>query len=349
MLSAYYLRQYGLEVQLIERGGIGRESSWAGGGIISPLYPWRYPSAVTKLAAWGQKQYPLLTKNIKDNTGIDPEYIVSGFLLLEVEDVIAARNWAGKWGVRLTETDQAEIQKLEPKLKKSYHTALWMPKVAQVRNPRLLLALKTWLLQNEVEIIEQTEVLGLKVKNNKITSLKSKDGEIKVERVLVAGGAWTSKILDKYKANVNVSPVRGQMIMYKTPPGFLNRITIMDQHYLIPRKDGRVLFGSTLEQAGFDKSTSSKVRDKLNQLATTMVPELSTMPIERHWAGLRPGSPKGIPYIGRHPEIKNMFINAGHFRNGVVLGPASAKLIAQIITGNDLIMDKTPYSIKPKL
>lgn len=345
MLSAFYLKQAGRQVKIIERGGIGRESSWAGGGILSPLYPWRYPDAVTQLASWGQKHYPELSAQLLSETGIDSEYLKSGFLLLNVDDPQLAKRWSTKWQHALESIQTDEIHKLEPQLPQKYSQALWMKEVAQIRNPKLLQALKIWLEQNNVPILEQTEVIKLQVEKDKVTAIKTKQNNIKVEKLLVAGGAWTTKILDQYQANVNVSPVRGQMIMFNTPPKTIQRITILDDHYLIPRKDGRVLFGSTLEQVGFDKTPSDKVRDRLKKLAISMAPILKDMPIERHWAGLRPGSPNGIPYIGQHPKISNLYINAGQFRNGVVLGPASAKLLTQIITKDNLILDPSAYLI----
>ena len=346
MLSAYYLRRQGFSVNLIERGGVGRESSWAGGGILSPLYPWRYSKAVTNLVIWSQAHYLELTNYLFAETGIDSEYINSGFLLLNVADSNKAKDWAQKWNVSLQEVLSQQIEKLEPRLKNIYSEGLWMPDVAQVRNPRLLQAIRAWLVKNQVEIIEHTKVLDLLVKNEQVVALQVQNEKIKVSKVLVAGGAWTTSILNKYHANVNVSPVRGQMIMFKTSPGFISKITILDDHYLIPRKDGRILFGSTLEEEGFDKSTSNGVREKLKQLAIKMVPELENMQIERHWAGLRPGSPQGVPYISQHPQIKNMYVNAGHFRNGVILGPAAARLITQIIANDqNMIVDKEPYTI----
>jgi len=123
------------------------------------------------------------------------------------------------------------------------------------------------------------------------------------------------------------------------------RMVLEDSRYIIPRLDGRVLFGSTLEHTGFDKSITEDARHELHALATHRFPVLADCKLERHWAGLRPGSPEGIPYIGRHPELHNLYVNAGHFRNGIVLGPASARLLADLVLQRTPILSPAPYAL----
>jgi glycine oxidase len=136
------------------------------------------------------------------------------------------------------------------------------------------------------------------------------------------------------------------MLLFKTAPGLIKRIVLEENRYVIPRQDGHVLFGSTLEEAGFDKSTTEAARKELHQLATERFPALQNYPVVKHWAGLRPGSPSGIPYIAAHPFLEGLYINTGHFRNGVVLGPASAKLMANLVTGTNPILPQEPYSLE---
>jgi len=138
--------------------------------------------------------------------------------------------------------------------------------------------------------------------------------------------------------------VAGQMVMFKTIPNLLSRIVLSNGYYVIPRQDGRVLAGSTMEETGFNKAITEDARQELTTIAIEIIPELKNYPIEEHWAGLRPGSPSGIPYIGEHPYIKGLFLNAGHFRNGVVMSLGSAKLLADLLFEiDDPIIDPTPY------
>jgi glycine oxidase len=117
------------------------------------------------------------------------------------------------------------------------------------------------------------------------------------------------------------------------------------ERYLIPRKDGRILVGSTLEHAGFVKITTAEAKEELYSTAVEIFPLLGHAPIEGHWAGLRPGSPSGIPYIGAYPGIEGIYFNAGHYRNGLVTGPASARLAADLLLGRKPIMDPAPYAV----
>jgi glycine oxidase len=160
---------------------------------------------------------------------------------------------------------------------------------------------------------------------------------------VVAGGAWSGELLEPTGIHLPIQPVRGQMILFKGAPGLVSRITLYQGRYAIPRRDGHVLFGSTLEYTGFDKQTTSAARRELTQAAVELLPRLGDLPIERHWAGLRPGSPDGTPLVGPHPEIDNLYINAGHFRNGVVLGLASARLLADLLLQGTPDVDSSPY------
>jgi len=142
-----------------------------------------------------------------------------------------------------------------------------------------------------------------------------------------------------------VEPVRGQMIMYQTVPGLLRHITLDRGYYLIPRQNGLVLVGSTLEYVGFNKDTTATARAELQDRALALMPALADYDIVRHWAGLRPGTKDNIPFIGEHPKISGLFVNAGHFRNGVVMAPASAQLLVDCMLERPSFTPFEPYSL----
>jgi glycine oxidase len=125
----------------------------------------------------------------------------------------------------------------------------------------------------------------------------------------------------------------------------LSRVVVWQGHYLIPRRDGHILAGSTVEYVGFDKSTTTEALEELRDAAHALVPTLKLLPVEYQWAGLRPGSPQGIPYIGEHSRLKGLYVNTGHFRNGIVTGPASARLLADILLEREPILDPVPYTL----
>jgi glycine oxidase len=137
------------------------------------------------------------------------------------------------------------------------------------------------------------------------------------------------------------------MVLFKSSPEVLKHIVLDQGRYLIPRRDGRILMGSTVERVGFDKRTTKAAREELVAAAIARVPALKYAELERHWAGLRPGSPDGIPYIGPHPEVGGLFVNTGHYRNGVVMGLASAQLAANLMLDQPPVVDPEPYLLKP--
>lgn len=345
MLSARELAISGASVTLLERAETGRESSWAGGGIVSPLYPWRYAAAVTALAGWSQQHYPGLTTELTADTGIDPELYACGLLVLAPGEQTTARDWAQRHAQPLEIIDRQSLHELEPAMAATADTAIWLPRVANLRNPRLARALRADIERRGVRIETHTEVTELVASGGRIHRVVTNRGDYSGGTVVVCAGAWSGQLLSGLAPAPEIEPVRGQMLLYRTPPGSIRRMVLEDSRYIIPRLDGRVLFGSTLEHTGFDKSITDAARDELHALAIHRFPLLAECELERHWAGLRPGSPNGIPYIGRHPELHNLYVNAGHFRNGIVLAPASARLLADLLLGRDPILSPTPYAL----
>lgn len=347
LLTAYELVEAGAHVTIIDRQSIGKESSWAGGGILSPLYPWRYPEAVTRLASWSQQHYAALMQDLFDATGIEAGYIKSGLLISSPNEQDIAVKWAENHEILLELIDSTTAAQIQPGIKVDDDPWMWIPGVAQVRNPRLLQALYTYLFGKGVKFVENEPISEIKLNSGKVVGLVSKNGFIPAERCLVAAGAWSAKLLGLAGISLQIEPVRGQILLLKGEPGLVSRIVLKDSHYLIPRGDGRILVGSTLEYVGFDKSTTDQAREELMAAAEAIIPGItSTCEVETQWAGLRPGSPEGIPYIGEYPEVAGLFASGGHFRNGFVLAPASARLAADLILGREPVLDPAAYQLK---
>ena len=166
---------------------------------------------------------------------------------------------------------------------------------------------------------------------------------VKERETLVTRG-WR-RLKELSGLDLPIKPVRGQMILYGAPPGLLKHIVLYQDHYLIPRIDGHILAGSTLEDCGYDNSITPEARKLLAGRALRLVPALVDCEVVRQWAGLRPGSPDGVPFIGEHPAIRGLFVNTGHYRNGVVMGPASARLLSDRMLEQASFTDYMPYVI----
>jgi glycine oxidase len=345
MLTARALAHEGITVCLLERGLVCRESSWAGGGILSPLVPWDYPGPVMELVRWSQRAYPQLIAELQAMTGIDAEWTRSGLLLEGVGLNDRINDWSVRYDCAVESLDAQSISRLEPALAGLTGMTLRLPEVAQVRNPRLCQALASALRLQGVEVREQTPVHRLLVNHHKVAGVETDAGRLVGEHVVIACGAWSPQLLPDTGKTLPVSPVRGQMILFQARPGLLQHIVLRKGHYLIPRRDGLVLAGSTLEYAGFCKEVTDQARQELRQAALSILPALAEYPLVQHWAGLRPGSPKGVPYICEHSEISGLYLNTGHFRNGVVMGPASAQLLADCLLQRESFTDFMPYRL----
>ncbi len=344
MLTARILLKSGVAVIIIEQGYAGKESSWAGGGIISPLYPWRYSEAVTQLALWGQQHYPEVLHEIHQNSAIDPEYIQSGLLYLNIEDELTqAEKWEHLYNYPFESVSGESLKMVEPGLNDSFEQGWLIDNIAQVRNPRLVRSLREDILSLGVNMKQQTQAQSFIIEKDKLKGVFTDKGSFYADRVVVAGGAWSSKLLESWVKIPKIAPVKGQMIVFKAEPGVVSRIVLSKGRYVIPRKDGRVVMGSTLEFDDFDKTTTKDVLAELRQEAIRIIPALENYTVEKQWAGLRPGSIDGVPYIGEHPELKNLYLNAGHFRNGVVIGLASCQLLVNQLLGQETIVDDKAY------
>ncbi|MGB5676684.1 MAG: glycine oxidase ThiO [Gammaproteobacteria bacterium] len=345
MLTARELHNAGVDVLVIERGPLGGESSWAGGGIISPLYPWRYDRSVNRLAEASKTIYPELAQQLHNESAVDCELITSGLLFASLEERQQAESWAQAWSVELqTVTDARQIQEIEPQVSTAIDSGLWLPDIMQIRNPKLVKALKGSFDTRAIKYLEHTPVLELIIEAGAIRGIYTGHESHYADKVIIASGAWSAGFI-KDEKNVEIEPVKGQMIMFKGEPGLIRRMVLSSGHYIIPRKDGCVLAGSTLERTGFDKTTTNEATVELRRAAVEIIPALADMEIERQWAGLRPGTKQGIPYICSHPEIDGLYINAGHYRNGVVLGAASARLMADMVLERETSLDPAPYAL----
>jgi glycine oxidase len=346
LLTAREFINAGATVTILDKNLIGQESSWAGGGILLPLYPWRQADAITRLVVQSLRLYPELAAQLKANTQVDPEWRPCGLLMTKNPDVIAATTWCNSNAIPF----EAAKPALYNALNTTVEHPLWLPTIAQIRNPRLLKSLKHDLLNKGVIIHENCVITDIATEQQRIRHVDSNLGKINVNQLIIAAGAWSQQVFGQFfphlvETSPQIAPVRGQMLIYQAQPETLPYTVLEGDHYLIPRYDGKILVGSTVEQEGFDKSTTIAAKNCLHEFAVNLLPVLKSCPLIKHWAGLRPGTQCGVPYVTKHPEIANLSINAGHFRNGLIMGPASAQLMVDLILNRPTHVDPTPYQL----
>lgn len=350
LLTALNLAPHVGSITLMDRQQAGRESSWAGGGIVSPLYPWRYSAAVTALAHWSQDFYPQLADQLLSRTGIDPEVHTTGLYWLDLDDEAQALAWAHAQGRPLSEVDIRSVYQRVPVLGEGYGRALYMADVANVRNPRLVKSLKAALLAlPNVQIREHCGVSGFLREGERIVGVETEEGAVRADQLVLTAGAWSGELLKTLDIELPVEPVKGQMILFKCAEDFLPSMVLAKGRYAIPRRDGHILVGSTLEHEGFDKTPTQSALESLRASAIELLPALADAEVVGHWAGLRPGSPDGVPFIGAVPGCEGLWLNCGHYRNGLVLAPASCQLFADLLLGRAPIIDPVAYAPGPRL
>jgi glycine oxidase len=345
LMTAREFLSAGASVTILEKNLCGQESSWAGGGILSPLYPWRQSQAVTDLVLPSLKLYPNLAAELHENTGIDPEWVKSGLLILQNPYPAVTKSWCDNYEIKFETPDETFFENLTARIE----TPIFLPDVAQIRNPRFMKALKQDVLNKGVQLIENCDITNFTTQHNKINDLKSNYGKFTINELVLTTGAWTGLIFQQFLVGLRdipkIYPAKGQMLLFDTPPNTLKHIVLDGDKYLIPRRDGKILAGSTVEDVGFDKTLQIEAHDELIEFAMFLFPYLKSAPMVKHWAGLRPGTSDGVPYVGRHPEIQNLSLNAGHFRNGLNMAPASAQLVADLILNRPSILDANSYQL----
>ncbi len=327
---------------------MGNESSWAGGGILSPLLPWDYAEPVAALALRSMAGYADWVAGIEATSRMDAEFWRCGMLALKVAAPERALVWcaahgmaAERGGASSPSFSRAPETSRSPQILSS--DSVWLPDVAQVRNPRLVAAMRAAVVQLGGVIREHCPATGVLTQGGRVTAVQTTTGPFYADSVVLATGAWAGLGLSNLPATPRIRPMRGQMLLFKLEPGVLNTVLFRHGLYLIPRRDGHVLVGSTVEDAGFDKTVDDATRQRLHDEAAALLPQLADRQPVQHWAGLRPGSPDNIPVIDRHPDFENVFVNTGHFRYGVTMAPASAELLADLMEGRPSALDPAPY------
>lgn len=335
--TAWELSQAGAKVTVLEQGAFGREASWAGAGMLRPGNCERAATAESRLRSQSHRLWPDWSARLREATGVDNGYFRCGALEVRREgptDVLAEEISAWKTaGVTTEEISYDTLHQRFPAIGSSVRTAYFQPDLAQVRNPRHLKALLCACELAGVELRPGSAVLGFEQQDGRITGVKTPQGMQAASDYLVTSGAWSGHLLATLGISLPVKPLRGQIVLLEQRPLAFRHVIQEGSRYLVPRPDGRVLIGATEEDVGFQKQNTAGAVAELLQFACELVPSLAQAHVERTWSGLRPHSPKGIPFLGRVSGWQNLWVGAGHFRTGLEMSPISAVLLRQLLLG----------------
>ena len=352
---AYELAQHDLQVQVIDRGKMGREASWAGAGILPPANLQTAIHPFEKLRAMSHRLHRQWAERLREETAVDTGYRCCGGIYLarsagEAASLLGLCDLYQEQQIEIEPLSPADLCRLEPALSPlaesgEVKAAFHLPGEAQLRNPDYLRALEIACRRRGVDIRENVEAQRFEIKGGRLKSVIAKNATFSADRYCITSGAWSQKLLSFLGIDNGIMPIRGQMILFACEKQLFSHILNEGPRYMVPRDDGHILVGSTEEEVGFDKNTTDEAISELTQLACSLVPALADAKQERCWAGLRPGTYDGFPYMGAVPGLENTFVAAGHFRSGLHMSPATAIVMSQLIRGQQPIIDLSPFRV----
>ncbi len=326
---AIELRKSGARVLIVERGEPGREASHAAAGMLADCMV-ETPAALQPLATASARMYPEFVHQLQDESGIDVDLRDHGTLLFLRAD--------GAAGLDAEEISAARVAELEPALGITKHLAFYLKERSV--DPRALTAAALKAAKHrEVDISSGTAVTGLLLSDARVAGVSTDKTSYHAPVVVNCAGAWAGQISQHH---FPTRPVKGQMLCV-VGARVLTHVLRTPEVYLVPRSDGRILIGATIEEAGYDKRTDADTIQRMHRAAVTLVPALERARVLESWAGLRPGTPDDLPILGA-TNTSGYFVATGHFRDGILLAPITAHVMAQLVTGVKPEMELMPFS-----
>jgi len=327
------LRRRGVrDVVLLERGQLGAEASWAAGGILGPQIEGDRADDFFQLACASRDLYPAFANALNEESGTDVELYLA-FTEEEESKIRHRYDWQTKAGLAVELLSAAEARALEPCITAKVRGALLFPNDVQVENRKLVEALR---IANEKlggGVVTDCEVRAVRVEQGKVCAVETPLGRISAPIVVLAAGAWTSLINspDASLPAIEMEPVRGQMLCFAARPPIARHVLYSSRGYLVPRRDGRVLAGSTAERVGFERSVTGEGMNAIKTMALEIAPTVAGLPLVGSWAGFRPRAADGLPVLGQWDGVEGLFYATGHYRNGILLAPITGELMARAI------------------
>jgi glycine oxidase len=321
-------------ISILDAGSCGREASWAAAGMLGPQAESDEADLFFHFCTESRDLYPALSDELLDETGIDIELDRAGTLSIAFSNEDSAKlqeryHWQKGAGLDVEILSATDIRRAEPFISTDVREGLYFPGDWQVDNRKLCNALRKYCEKNGVSLIENLRVSRIITERDRVTGVEAGGVHYRADEVILAAGAWTSQLIpSEANVRVNIEPVRGQMIALQTAKRLFEHVVHSSNGYIVPRNSGRILAGSTTEKVGFDNSTTEAVSSQLFDMACGISPSFVNLETADHWSGLRPRTADGLPVIGRIQALDGLFLATGHYRNGILLAPATAHIVA---------------------
>ena len=346
---AFELAERGATVRVYDRGEPGRAASWAGAGMLAPYTERVRDEALLEFCASSLREYPAFVERVRAASGIDPHLRLNGVVHAAFNDADLERlqRHAQALAARSVATemlDRSSLLSAEPWLGSHVAGGLSVSGEGCVDNRRLGRALVS-ACQTRGVLIERSSALRVECDERRVLGLRTDLGFVTAGAIVNACGAWAAQLQGVPPSCVPpIEPIKGEMLALAAPADFVRHATWVPGAYLVPREDGRLLVGATMEPAGFDERVTAQGMHELLHAALSAAPSLRSFAVTESWAGLRPGTPDGLPFLGPTP-IAGLFLACGHYRNGILLAPATARLMADAIEPKT-VLELRPFSIE---
>jgi len=336
-----------LSVTVLDRGQMGQESSSAAAGILAPRAEMEEAGPLAQLLLASRKIYPEFVKQVSGRSGAGIDFSISGLLwvalnLEQQAELDRKKQQQTELGLDVQSLSREETLRMESGLNPELLSALYFPEEGYVDNRELVEAVRLVCLQLGVRLVPECEALAVKAEQSKVSGVETNSGFFASERVVIAAGSWSGQVVTGLPYAIPVKPARGQMVAVKMPEPGLRHVVYGSHGYLVPRKDGRVLLGSTVEWVGYDNRVTLEGVQQITASAVSLAPALRSSTFIECWAGLRPFCEGGLPVLGP-AELDGLYFATGHFRNGLLLAPITAKLMADVIVAGNIPKILEPF------
>ena len=359
---AWRLAAEGVVTTVLERGRVGQEASWAAAGMIAPQAEADGPGPFFDFCMKARDAFETIVDRLVRDSGVDPEYDRAGILYVALDETERAQlegraKWQRAAGAPVEELTGAEARRVEPMLSPETVYAIHMPTNRRADNRKLTQAYAAAARKAGAEFVEGARVEALAIRGGRATGDVQASGVVEAigvvmddgstreaDIVINAAGSWAGEVRGLEADRVKLHPVRGQIVCFETAPGTIGPALFSLRGYLVPRRDGRLLAGSTMEEAGYNKVVTLAGLEKIARGAVAIAPALGATPFRQAWAGLRPATRDLLPVLGFSPSVRNVLWAAGHFRSGILLSAITGEIIADLVKGRRPAIELSAFS-----
>ncbi len=332
LLSASVLATAGAEVVVLERGSLADAAPMVPASLLSLRYPWRVPEPLVELALWSERNYPEFLDSLGRYTGIDPEWVQSGLLVLDPADVDTAMDWSERLQIEADCLHGSTIGRCSPGIDVRSETAIFLADVVRVNRAALQQGLRQALLKQGVEIREQTRVCGLLRRSQGIGGAVTAQGIVAAELVVLACGVSSRELLKVLRTPLDLGARQVRALLMSGDSASCGPAMVQDDCCVMPLGSGEVLV------TGEDRVAETPLDAALH-----MMPSLAGFRLRSHWRLQLATTTSGLPCVGEHPELPGLFLNCGHDGDGLLLGLGAAHLLLDMITGQPPLLDPAPF------